>query len=196
MKRVVVFVKNPVAGQVKTRLAAQIGHSAALAIYKDLVKHTAQVCQDFPHAVYYSQEVMDNDDFKTKSKHVQQGANLGDRMRNALQEGFSLGYTHQILIGSDLPELSSDLLSQAFYQLNAHEIVIGPAQDGGYYLIGMRAPYKEVFEKIAWSTNQVLAQTLQHCKDYSMLKTLTDIDTHEDLKAFPKLQKHIYERTN
>jgi len=107
-----------------------------------------------------------------------------------------LGYTHQILIGSDLPELSSDLLSQAFYQLNAHEIVIGPAQDGGYYLIGMRAPYKEVFEKIAWSTNQVLAQTLQHCKDYSMLKTLTDIDTHEDLKAFPKLQKHIYERTN
>ena len=198
MKRVVVFVKNPVEGQVKTRLAAQIGSEAALKIYNQLLKHTAQVCQHFPYAVYYSRNILKNDDFKTPSKYVQQGENLGDRMFNALQEGFSMGYTHQVLIGSDLPGLNSDLMLQAFDQLTKHEIVLGPAEDGGYYLIGMQAPYKEVFDKVAWSTNKVLSQTLQHCKpyNYGLLKTLTDIDTEEDLINFPELHKHTYERTN
>ena len=198
MKRVVVFVKNPVEGQVKTRLAAQIGSEAALKIYNQLLKHTAQVCQHLPYAVYYSYKVLKNDDFKTPSKYVQQGANLGDRMRNALQEGFSMGYTHQVLIGSDLPRLSYALLMQAFEQLAKHEIVLGPAEDGGYYLIGMQAPFREVFNKIDWSTNRVLSQTLQQCKPYKydLLDTLTDIDTEEDLKKFPELHKHTYERTN
>lgn len=198
MKRVVVFVKNPVEGQVKTRLAAQIGSEAALKIYNHLLKHTAQVCQHLSHAVYYSQNVLKNDDFKTPSKYVQQGEKLGDRMRNALQEGFSMGYTHQVLIGSDLPRLSRGLLMQAFDQLAKHEIVLGPAEDGGYYLIGMQAPFKEVFDKIDWSTNKVLSQTLHQCKPYKydLLDILTDIDTEEDLKKFPELHKHTHERTN
>ena len=198
MKRVVVFVKNPVEGQVKTRLAAQIGSEAALKIYNQLLKHTAQVCQHFPYAVYYSRNILKNDDFKTPSKYAQQGDNLGDRMRNALQEGFSMGYTHQVLIGSDLPRLSHTLLNQAFDQLTKYDIVVGPAEDGGYYLIGMQAPFKEVFDKIDWSTNRVLSQTLQQCKPYKydLLVTLTDIDTEEDLKKFPEIYNYTHERTN
>jgi rSAM/selenodomain-associated transferase 1 len=197
-KRIIVFVKNPVEGEVKTRLGNQIGHKAALEVYITLTKLTAKACKNFSHAVYYSQWVDNNDDFKTIHKFNQQGDNLGDRMRNAFLEGFSMGYSHQILIGSDLPDLNSTIIQHAFEQLEKHEIVLGPARDGGYYLVGMQSPFKEIFNKVDWSTDKVLDQTLDHCKSlcYSLLKTRIDIDTQQDLEQFPKLIQHIHERTN
>lgn len=197
-KRIIVFVKNPVEGQVKTRLGSQIGHWAALEVYKALTKLTAKACKNFIHAVYYNQWVDNDDDFKTKHKYIQRGNNLGDRMRNALLDGFSMGYTQQILIGSDLPDLSSTIIQHAFEQLQKYEVVLGPAHDGGYYLVGMQSPFKEIFNNVDWSTDKVLDQTLEHCKSlcYALLDTRIDIDTQKDLEQFPKLTQHTHERTN
>ncbi|HEV2146923.1 MAG TPA: TIGR04282 family arsenosugar biosynthesis glycosyltransferase, partial [Longimicrobiaceae bacterium] len=115
----------------------------------------------------------------------QREGGLGERMRGAFEEAFAAGYRRVVIVGSDLPGLSAGLLRRAFALLDAHEAVLGPARDGGYYLLGLRRPVPELFEGIAWSTGEVFAATVARLRqariEPALLETLADVDEVEDL---------------
>lgn len=184
----IVFVKNIKLGKVKTRLAKTIGDEAAFEIYKELVAITekATTTLDFDKVIYFSDTVVDTK-WKNTEKKVQFGVDLGARMQNAFVDGFILGYESIVLIGSDLPEISKDIILKAFDALQYSDTVFGPAQDGGYYLIGMNTIHNTVFENRPWSQPNLLEVTLAELKqnrtNFSLLETLNDIDTYEDLIA-------------
>lgn len=182
----IVFVKNPVLGKVKTRLAKDIGNGKALEVYRQLIGRTKTAATDTRADVmfYFSHDNEDSIWPESKSA-IQQGENLGQRMRTAFEEGFEKGYDRICLIGSDLPDISAQLIDQAFQSLTFMDTVIGPSADGGYYLIGLKRLIPDLFESIEWSTNKVLEQTLEKLtkkkESYFLLETKNDIDTLEDL---------------
>ena len=193
----IVFTRNPEIGKVKTRLAKSIGNEAALTIYETLIDHTKNVVStlDTDIAVYYSEEISEEDLWShlNCSKHLQLGRDLGKRMQNAFMDAFEKGYQRVQLIGSDLFDLTSDLLMKGFEQLNNHTVVIGPAHDGGYYLIGLTKIPGGIFENKSWGTNSVFRETLTELKHETvfLLETLNDIDIYEDLQHHPNLMKLI-----
>jgi len=186
----IVFVKNPLLGKVKTRLAQKIGLKNALRIYQKLLNHTLKIILPLTQDViiYYSDEVIIDDMWAGRQflKEKQSGIDLGNKMSNAFNECFSKGYKKICIIGSDNLEITTEIIEQAFHVLNETDIVIGPATDGGYYLAGMKAQYSKIFKNKSWSTSRVLEETINDLKDqtlsYSLLKTLSDIDTYKDLK--------------
>lgn len=187
---VLVFQKNEVLGKVKTRLAAGVGEEQALEIYRQLLAKTYFALRDFSVSIttYFSEFIPDNPIHSAKNKLVQVGQDLGDRMKNAFAENFESGMEKVVLIGTDCPSLEGIHLSQAFEALDQSDLVIGPAQDGGYYLIGMKRRADFLFEGITWSSELVLSQTLalaaaQGLKT-SLLPVLEDIDTLEDWERY------------
>tara|TARA_B110000003_G_scaffold202314_1_gene200998 strand:+ start:4017 stop:4637 length:621 start_codon:yes stop_codon:yes gene_type:complete len=194
---IIVFVRSPELGKVKTRLARSIGDQSALNVYKILLKHTAAVLRDlsFDKVVYFSEKI-DNNDFWENSlfeKKLQKGADLGERMHHAFDTAFNKGYKKVLIIGSDLFDLTSSLIKSAFEALETYDISIGPSLDGGYYLLGMKKLQPEVFKNKKWGTDSVLENTLQDLKKQKikLLKALNDIDTLEDLKQQPELLYNI-----
>ena len=186
----IVFYKNPILGKVKTRLAKSIGDQAALEIYQELVARTrrevGQVQADI--AIYYANHINEADDWNPSYfKKAQSGADLGTRMFNAIRDGFERGYESVCLVGTDIYQLSAKIINEAFEQLDKYDVVLGPAKDGGYYLIGMNELNANIFKLSAWSTSQVLEETLtivyEEGKSYSLLKPLNDIDIEEDLEG-------------
>ena len=194
---IIVFVRSPELGKVKTRLARSIGDQSALNIYKILLKHTAAVLRDlsFDKVVYFSEKI-DNNDFWGNSlfeKKLQKGADLGERMHHAFDTAFNKGYKKVLIIGSDLFDLTSSLITSAFEALETYDISIGPSLDGGYYLLGMKKLQPEVFKNKKWGTDSVLENTLQDLKKQKikLLKALNDIDTLEDLQQQTELLYNI-----
>ncbi len=190
MKRdLIIFVKNPVLGKVKTRLAASIGASAALEVYRQLVAYTKQVVHkiDARKTVWYSSTI-EKKDIWTKGRYykkVQIGDDLGQKMKNAFEATFTQEKSDAVLIiGSDCAELEETHLLKAFDALHTYDVVLGPAKDGGYYLLGMRVFVPDLFESIAWSTSSVARQTLSTVAEnklsYYLLDELNDVDTVED----------------
>jgi rSAM/selenodomain-associated transferase 1 len=183
----IVFVKNIKLGKVKTRLAKSIGNEGAFEVYKHLVEITEEATQKVKHEkhIYFSDVIID-EKWPNTPKFVQKGADLGEKMQNAFEKGFSDGYKKIILIGSDLPDISATIIQKGFDQLNNSEIVFGPAEDGGYYLVGMTKKCYSIFTDKQWSTENLLAVTLAELKEnkigVSLLETLNDIDTIDDLK--------------
>ncbi|MFN2262131.1 MAG: DUF2064 domain-containing protein, partial [Psychroflexus sp.] len=118
---------------------------------------------------------------------------LGAKMQAAFEWGFAQGYSRICIVGSDLLELETSDLDKAFQELERNDLVFGPANDGGYYLMGMSALHKEAFLEKAWSTDSVLQKTLEDTKNFShsLLKTKIDIDTIEDLKAYPEFSQYF-----
>jgi len=192
--RLIIFVKNPEIGRVKTRLAKIIGDEQALSIYQKLLLYTKEITKGLnaDKAVYYSEHIDNNDlwDNMLFSKHLQRGDDLGERMQNAFAEAFAQGKERVIIIGSDCLELETYMIKEAFAVLESNDVVLGPAKDGGYYLIGMTAFLPTLFEDKNWSTDDLLMDTISDLKKmnakYYLLKTLNDIDTIEDLKALDK----------
>ena len=185
---IIIFVRNPILGKVKTRLAKSIGDTAALKIYNLLLKHTMQqtenlTCDKF---LFYDTIVAQNDIFDNNKylKKIQTGNDLGEKMENAFQELFQLGYKNVIIIGSDLFDLNTNHIENAFLKMENHEVVIGPAEDGGYYLLGLKKIIPPIFKNKNWGTETVLKQTLENLTTFnvSFLETLNDIDTFEDLE--------------
>lgn len=199
---IIVFTRNPELGKVKTRLAKTIGNDAALKIYKQLLKHTEKIVRrnDADKAIYYSVKVRTNDiwDNTYYQKYQQQGEDLGLRMLHAFKNGFHKGYEKIIIIGSDLFDLNETHLNTAFKILDTNDIVIGPAIDGGYYLLGMNKLHQTIFENIAWSTEHVLKDTLKKLENETvfLLEALNDIDTFEDLKQQPQLLQDIQQKND
>jgi rSAM/selenodomain-associated transferase 1 len=195
-----VFTRNPELGKCKTRLAATVGDESALEIYKFLLNHTAKLTQDVNAAkqVWYSEEIWKDDiwDNSLFDKKLQQGNDLGDRMANAFQEGFSSKFERIIIIGSDMFDLNTSDIDTAFEILKTKDFVIGPAEDGGYYLLGMNTFNSKIFQNKTWGTETVLADTLNDLKNENiqLLETRNDIDHYEDialLEAFQPFLKHM-----
>lgn len=184
----IIFVRHPEPGKVKTRIGAVAGHEVALAIYDKLLQHTQEITAALAadKFVYYADALADNDLWSKRQykKARQEGTDLGERMRNAFTTVFSKGYEKVCIIGSDCYELTTALLERAYEELDAADIVIGPAKDGGYYLLGMKGGVKDVFKHIEWSTGKVLQQTIQLIApkhQYTLLPCLRDVDTLEDV---------------
>ena len=199
---VIVFVKNIKLGTVKTRLAKTIGDFGAFEVYTELVKITEKATQklDIDKRIYFSNAIVD-DQWKGEFKAVQHGADLGERMLNAFKDGFDAGYNNIVLIGSDLPDIHSTHIKNGLEALNTSEVVFGPAEDGGYYLVGMSKLNPEIFTNKPWSQPNLFQLTLQELQSnqisVGILDTLNDIDTYEDLiasdfyKSNIKLQEKI-----
>lgn len=198
----IIFTRNPELGKCKTRLAAKVGDPAALDIYKFLLAHTVSITKDLrvTKQVYYSQDIWENDIWEPNSyqKKLQKGEDLGERMATAFTEGFRDGYEKIIIIGSDMYDLSQTDVEAAFQRLEEHDFVVGPAEDGGYYLLGMHFLKKELFQDKLWGTPSVLPATLEDLKgtNYGLLPIKNDVDHYEDIKdiqAFKPFLKHIKE---
>ena len=187
---VLVFEKNAILGQVKTRLASGMGELPALEIYKHLVQLTYSALEEMPVPVwtFFSDFIPESTHPIVENSFVQQGQDLGERMSNAFARTFESGRDKVVLIGTDCPTLQSQHLLQAFEALNHSDLVLGPATDGGYYLIGMKSSAAYLFEGIAWSTSQVLSQTLHVASQQGLIVTLLpeldDIDTQEDWQRY------------
>lgn len=185
----IIFYRNPELGKVKTRLAATLGDANALAIYLKLVNHTKAITAelDVDKIVYYSHHVDREDNWQNNSydKQLQVGETLGEKMANALKTNFERGYDAICVIGSDCFELTSAILQDAFVALKTHHGVLGPAKDGGYYLLGTRKFIPALFLNKTWSTATVAEDTINDFVKlglaYHTLPLLTDVDREEDL---------------
>jgi rSAM/selenodomain-associated transferase 1 len=192
---VLVFARTPVLGTVKTRLAKKIGAEKTLWVYKQLLKKTESVLQNtkVDSIVFYSgKSVKDfGIHFMKYKKLKQRGEDLGQRMLSAFQWGFEKGYNNIIIIGSDLWELDTNTIDGAFDYLKTHDVVIGPATDGGYYLLGMTKLIPEVFKNKKWGSSSIAAETLYDLGAYkiSMTNEKTDLDTYRDLEVQQDLFK-------
>jgi len=192
-----IFTRNPKLGKCKTRLAATIGDQAALDIYMILLRHTAEITKGLncSKEVYYSEEVSENDlwDKGNYAKQLQEGNDLGERMYNAFKSGFKRGYKKIIIIGSDIYDLNSETIDEAFTEMENADFVIGPAADGGYYLMGMKALNNDIFLNKNWGTETVLEDTLNNLnhKKVKLLQIKNDIDVYEDLKEFDIFQSFV-----
>jgi rSAM/selenodomain-associated transferase 1 len=185
----IIFVKNPVLGKVKTRLAEALGEKNALMIYQKLLQHTTVITTNIfaDKYVFYSEYINYNDVWKNEiyKKELQYGDDLGERMKNAFEMLFQRGYKKIVIMGSDCYELTEEIIINAFDQLKQKDVVIGPANDGGYYLLGMNVFIPQLFTGKSWSTNKVFHETLTEIKsfNYSMyqLPVLNDVDTPGDV---------------
>lgn len=188
IRHLIIFIKNPVLGKAKTRLAATIGEQKALEVYLKLLEITRNVTlkSDCVKHVFYSDEIeTDAWDSDTFNKHLQEGSSLGERMKNAFNQVFALGAKKAVIIGSDCPELNEEIIENAFKLLDVNEVAIGPAKDGGYYLIGMKQPLSFIFENKKWSTDSVFNETINDLTtnklSFGLTLELSDLDTIDDL---------------
>jgi uncharacterized protein len=193
-RAVLVFVRAPQPGRVKTRLAAAIGDQAALRVYRRLARHTlaevrALAAEGVEVRVHYAPADA-GDEVRawlgdSPLYLPQADGDLGARMKDAFARAFGDGAERVVIVGSDLPEVSASLLRHAFGLLDAHPAVIGPARDGGYYLLGLRGMVDGIFDGMEWSTPHVLAATLERFDAAGVrpaaLEVLADVDTVDDL---------------
>jgi rSAM/selenodomain-associated transferase 1 len=193
----IIFQKNAVLGKVKTRISVDVGDQVAMDIYQQLVRHTHEVCVSVPvqKFLFFSDFIPDDvSEFDQDYKfEVQTGNDLGSRMGNAFQFVFANGYEKILILGTDCGELESKIVVKAFELLNIHEVVIGPARDGGYYLLGMKKMFADLFEEVPWSSEKVLFLTMEKLEkqaiSYELLEILSDVDRIEDWKKLKEKQK-------
>lgn len=184
-----IFTRNPELGKVKSRLAKDVGEQSALDIYKFLLDHTKKVTEkvNASKQVWYSENITVNDiwdkEIYTKKEQLQV-ADLGKRMQYAFQLGFNNGYDKVVIIGSDLYDIESKDLDNAFKALDNNAAVIGPATDGGFYLLGMKKMIPEIFKNKSWGSKSVLKDTLQNLEkyDFEKLEERNDVDYLSDIE--------------
>lgn len=199
MRRLLIFLKDPVPGKVKTRLASVIGAEAACEAYRRCAEATLERMQRLRQEAVLLVEPAEalgrirqgvGDDWRLRP---QQGRTLGERLMAAMAAAFAEGATGVVAIGTDSPWLTADEVETAFEALRHHDAVLGPTQDGGYYLIGLRRFVPALFEGIAWSTASVYAQTLARADHLRLhmhvLRTGYDVDRPADLQRWLKETK-------
>eukprot|EP00898_Chlorokybus_atmophyticus_P009026 jgi/Chlat1/9124/Chrsp97S08426 len=197
----VVFARLPVAGRVKTRLAAGIGGEAAKEVYRACAEKTVKealstvVCcseaKEVSAVAEWLKKVSDENKSGSLVVTAQVEGDLGVRMSEAFSEAFKSGARKVVVVGTDAPDLSADIFAQACRLLeDRYDVVLGPAVDGGYYLIGLRAPQPTLFQGVEWSTSAVLARTLELAAAAGLsassadLPVLLDIDDASDLRRW------------
>lgn len=190
-RALIIFIKNPEPGKVKTRLAADIGDEKALQLYRRLMHHTKEISRAAraDKLLFYSSFVSVDDDWPQNEfqKKLQKGVDLGGRMKNAFEFAFEQGYEKACIIGSDCFQLDENIIDQSFDELSSYDLVIGPANDGGYYLLGMKKLYQNLFEDKQWSTDRVFDEAMAEADKQGLkikvLPELIDVDYLEDAKA-------------
>lgn len=193
-RRLIIFIKALVKGSVKTRLASQIGDDLALEAYQAMTADlTANLKEYEPLTLYFVDDPAGASLLKSPVSgdriRRQAGHDLGEKMSNAFADVFREQVDLAVLIGSDIPYLDSSLIGEFFSKLMEYPLVLGPARDGGYYLIGFQRQLftPRVFQNIAWSTATVFKETLQRAKESTLRvysgKMLVDIDTLEELRS-------------
>lgn len=191
---IIIFTKNPEKGKVKTRLAQTIGNDKALYIYTILLHYTSSVTSqcNATRVVYFSDRLGDNQffhDFLFK-KNIQKGKDLGEKMYHAFEDLFKLNFERILIVGCDCYEITHEIINDAFTKLEIYDSVIGPAHDGGFYLLGIKQLKTELFLNKEWSTERVCEEAIQvfnHLNwTYFTLPILTDIDYEKDLGELKK----------
>jgi rSAM/selenodomain-associated transferase 1 len=195
------FVKHPVTGGVKSRLAAELDETIALELYKNFILDmlaTLTTCEAQCLICVYPQSAPGKVREWLGAGYgylPQEGCDLGERMKNSFIQAFSMKYERTILIGSDIPDLPSSIVSQAFRMFETNDAVVGPAHDGGYYLIGFRNNtfVPEVFDTMNWGGKSVLRSTLKSLNKWGcrvhLLPARRDVDTLADIHALLKRNK-------
>lgn len=196
-ERLIIFTRYPEPGKTKTRLIPALGKEGAAMLQRQMTEQKlaeANKLQTYSplsleiHFAGGNEQLMQywlgsNNTYKRQCK-----GDIGCRMASAFNESFKTGMKQVILIGTDCPELNAKLMFQAFEELIQHDLVLGPARDGGYYLIGLNQFIPELFKGISWSTAEVLSQTLSIAEKLELavafLPTLSDIDRPEDLAVW------------
>jgi hypothetical protein len=191
----IIFAKAPIPGQVKTRLCPPLSPDEAASLHGSIVLDMLERSRSLPSMDRFVACFPSPDHvfFKIlEERHgvrllAQAGEDLGARMAGALDDVFARGYRRALVIGTDLPTLPGSVFGEAFRLLDAHDLVLGPARDGGYYLIGLRKPAPELFAGIPWSTDRVLALTQSKASaaglKTALLPVRRDVDTLDDLLA-------------
>ncbi|TXT65982.1 MAG: Glycosyltransferase [Promethearchaeota archaeon] len=186
---IIILIRNPILGKVKTRLAVDIGAEKTLKIYELLLNHTKYVVSEVicTRLLFYSDFIDDEDNWNEIlfQKYLQKGGDLGMRMYNAFKIALR-DHERALIIGSDCYELTSKILDDAIENLKNYDVVIGPAADGGYYLLGLKKLYPQLFKNKTWSTSTVFNDTMKDINDLKLcvyaLPILSDIDNIYDLK--------------
>ncbi|MGD8348599.1 MAG: TIGR04282 family arsenosugar biosynthesis glycosyltransferase [Gammaproteobacteria bacterium] len=187
-----VFAKPPLPGLVKTRLAAEIGIGKATRVYRYCLEYTLELARHsgLDYQLYLTGEC-DEPLFQDERYRLQRGGDLGARMTNALRDMIDSDAQAAIIIGSDCLDFDAVYLQQAAQALSGHELVLAPAADGGFALIGCREANHELFKSVAWSSDKVLEQTLVNARALGyrvcLLETVRDIDGLRDLEHYPEL---------
>lgn len=183
----IIFIRNPEYGKVKSRLAATMGNAKALKIYKELLRHTREVTIhiDARRHLFYSEDIRSDDEWLSSDyeKQLQASGDLGDKMRQAFETVLQSS-KKAIIIGSDCPQITPEHINNAIALLENHDIVIGPSLDGGYYLLGMKSLHIELFDDMTWSTDSVYSETIERITmkglSYGTTETLSDVDHERD----------------
>jgi len=192
-ERLLILLKAPIKGTVKTRLAAETGPAMALDIYRQLLDRVVAAASSLQavelHYTPAAEAQLVSPWLKPGwSLHPQVDGNLGTRMHHAFSQAFQSGAQRVVMIGTDCPEVNLTDIRSAWAALARHELVLGPAMDGGYWLIGLNRPQPELFRAINWSTATVLTETLDRASQlglsHHLLRTLSDVDTKADWEAY------------
>ncbi len=193
---IAVFAKPPLPGQVKTRLIPDIGANKAARVYRYCLAHALEVTRHsgLDYRVFLSKQC--DDGFLSGEPYaIQRGADLGERMLNAIADLLGDNVDGAIVIGTDCLDLEAGHLQRAALALADHDLVLLPAIDGGYALIGCRYANPDLFSNVTWSSEQVLEQTLANAESLNyraiLLETVRDIDTLHDLEQYPELLRLI-----
>ncbi len=182
----IIFARKPEEGKVKTRLAKTIGNEKTLQIYIKLLQHTRSVAKQIPcDSFVFLTEPTDDNFWEGFFCEQQQGDTLGDKMKYAFEMLFTKGYEQCIIIGSDCPGLEKEIVEEAFLSFLENDVTIGPAKDGGYYLLGMKKLINPLFQDKDWSTESVFTQTMEDVETlqltYKLLPVLNDVDEEKDV---------------
>jgi len=181
--QLIIFSKVSIAGKVKTRLAEQLGATKAKEIHDQLYKNTISVVKkaNIGFQVYLNKDPGELPYYDYK---IQSGGNLGDKMRHALKTEL-LKSEKACIIGSDILNLTAKDINLAFEKLTDNDVVLGPALDGGYYLIGMKRVYEDLFSGVSWGSSSVLKDTIKRCEkqglSFFLLPQHNDVDRPEDV---------------
>jgi len=189
----IVFVKAPRAGRVKTRLAQSVGADAACVIYQVLVGNLLRQIDSLGAVqLRFSPDGAEKEIRPWRRKGwvlaPQGSGGLGRRLMAAFREAFAAGFERVAVIGSDSPEITPNDIEDAWAALGEHDVVLGPTKDGGYWLIALRKVFPKLFKGIPWSTERVFEKTVEQARAAALrvhcLRELEDIDTEQDWKAY------------
>ncbi len=195
MPLIQLFAKPPVEGKVKTRLIPDLGVAKATQVYRYCLQYTLDLVKQsgYRYQIWLTDKTRDSI-FNAEPYHLQQGTNLGSRMWQAIDSQLREGKHTQseiLLIGSDCLDLNYFHFQQAISALSTHDIVLTPAHDGGFALIGCRVIDAQLFNRVKWGSNEVFIQTVNNAQSLgyqiSILESVRDIDTLEDLSYYPEL---------
>jgi rSAM/selenodomain-associated transferase 1 len=189
---IIILAKAPLPKHVKTRLMGHLTDEERLNLYESLLKETVKKLTGIEGVdtliCYWPMDAKDY--FMQFGLEIfpQSDGDIGTRMFNALKKVFDMSYKKAVIVGVDIPDLSSEPALKALEMLDKKDIVFGPSFDGGYYMVGMKKPLREIFEDIEWSTKATLKQSIEKASEqgYNLhfTETLLDIDTPDDLKTY------------